>query len=258
MKTKLYTILPLVLISSLSAQSSQLTPVKVYDEALYSEVNSRTSSTQSYKPLGLEGVTGLRSKYIYRGRELADELLEFQLHGMLDYGDSKFLEYGLWHAGELGKGDLTETGILLNYIEQHGKWTYGVGGKYRHLEQSAFDSGLEANFLTRYEFSKDSILSGEVSYDTGAEGFYAKVEYDYYIDLSTRSYVSLNGGISFSADYYEEIGQDDDSNGFNDLFARATYTYNFTQQVSLSSFIGTSILEDSATLYAGVWFETSF
>lgn len=211
------------------------------------------------KALGFEGATGIRSSYLYRGRELTDVSFEFQIHGHFSYTDKKHLEYGLWHLGELGDEDYQESGLLLNYFEQHGDWTFGVDAKFRLIDHDIYDSGVELNFNTAYNLDQDNIFSSEISFDTGPSGFYAKLQYDRYKDLSDRSFLHLQVGLSISHDYYEEESLGDDlGNGFNDFFAKLTYTHNLTQQVSLSPFLSTSIQESEASLQGGIWFETSF
>ena len=238
---------------------SILLPTLSFAQELPFANHTPTELEEEALPLGYEAVTGVRSDYIYRGRELGGNTLDFQFHGYFSYADDKHLEYGAWYAAEIGDGNYQESGIMMHYIEDVDHWSFGVGFNYRDISQDIYKSGFELNASVSYHFNADQILLSELSYDTGAEGWYGKVQYNHYQKVNADSFLNLQVGISLSSGYYEAQAFEDQLNdGFNDLFAKVSYTYNLTKQVSISPFIGTSVQKNDATLYGGLWFETSF
>ena len=210
-------------------------------------------------PLGLEAVTGTRSEYIDRGFKKAQQILDFQLEGEATLSDGLYLGYGAWYATSTGKDDFSETGTKLTLSYHLDSWQWNNKVIYRDLNQSVFSSGLELTSELSYFFSESArhshALKGLVSYDTGADGFYGAIEYATYQALNEDAFFAFQLGVSATSDYY---GVD----GANDLYSRLSFTYNLTQQVSLTPFVFTSIdLEDngrSDSLGAGLWFEMSF
>ena len=186
---------------------------------------------------------------------------DFQLEGEIALADDKFLGYGAWFATGAGSEDFSETGVKLTYTQDINSWQYYASLIYKEQNNSLFDSGLEGLASLRYYFAESEqsshSISAILSYDNGAEGFYGAIEYNNYIALNKDSYISLKTGISAASDYYER-------DGLNDLYARLSYTYNLTKQVSLTPYIGTSIQldgdneENSNFLFGGLWFEVSF
>jgi len=202
--------------------------------------------------LSYETVTNLRSSYIHRGIELAETTLDFQFNGFLSYGEGRFLEYGAWYATEADSGVFTELGLSTRYLEKILDWSYFVGAQYKSVSNSdIIDSGFELDVGVIYEINNDQEVSLIISYDTAAKGWYSSVDYTYFKDIDTKSYISFKAGLSLTEQYYE-------SSGFNDVHAKVAYTYNLTDLISVSPYISTSITSDQARFFGGVGFEVSF
>jgi len=205
-------------------------------------------------PIGIEAVTGYRSDYLYKGSKLAGETIDFQLSGEMAYSNTQFLEYSLWHATESGDGDFSESGLAFTYTEQRDQFDYFVGVKYRNLDHDLYQSGFEMRAGARWHHNEFTAISGEISYDTGADGWYSELYWRQLHDLSEDAFVSMRLGLSAVDNYY-------DRDGLNDAFARVSFTYNISKNVSVTPFVGTSVQfygDDDTELYGGAWFEVSF
>lgn len=222
-------------------------------------LTSAFAQDSSDLPLGLEAVTGTRSEYVDRGFRKAQQILDFQLEGEATVGDGLYLGYGAWYATSTGRDDFSETGTKLSLSYQLDSWLWTNKIIYRDLNQSVFTSGLELTSELSYSFSESArhshAFKGIFSYDTGADGLYGAIEYATYQALNDDAFFAFQLGVSATSDYY---GVD----GANDLYSKLSFTYNLTQQVSLTPFVFTSIdLESndrSDSLGAGLWFEVSF
>ena len=147
----------------------------------------------------------------------------------------------------------------MHYVEDRDHWSYGIGFRYREISDAVYKSGFELNASIDYHFNSDQILKSELSYDTGANGWYGKVQYDHYYKVNSDSFLGLQVGASFSSGYYEaEALNGVAEDGFNDVFAKLSYTYNLTPQISFTPFLGASVQKSDTAFYGGLWFETSF
>ena len=213
--------------------------------------------------LGIEAVTGFRSEYVYRGFTLAeDSVFDFQIEAEIAINDHTYLNVGGWYATETGRGDFDESAIFtkLNFVKSD-EFTIGLNATYRDFSASAFESGVDFGIYGTYQFSKDFGLTSGAYYDFGADAWYANLEGNWSKALSDKSYVSLKVGVSYVNDYY---GRD----GINDIYARLSFTYHISETVSVTPFIGTSILiEDDSTVpgilnddttFGGLWFVVRF
>ena len=243
---------------SQSASKSVLFPIVLVTLGVFSS-SEVAAELEEEIPLGLEAVTGMRSEYIHRGFKLSQQVLDFQLEGEVALADDKFLGYGAWYATATGDGDFSETGVKLNYTQDAGDWHYYLSLNYRSQHNSIFDSGLDFTAKLSYFFSESERHSHQLSllasYDTGAEGYYAALEYVNYTAMGDNAYFSFKTGVSAVSEYYTR-------DGANDVYGRLSYTYNVTQQVSISPFVGFSYqLDDqngSDSAFGGLWFEVSF
>ncbi len=214
-------------------------------------------------PLGVEAVTGFRSEYVYRGFTLAeDSVLDFQIEAEIALNDHTYLNIGGWYATETGRGDYDEAAFFtkLNF-QQSDEFTIGLSATYRDFNGSVFESGVDLGIYGIYQFNQDFNITAGAYHDFGAEASYAHLESNWSKSLSDKSYIALKTGVSYVNDYY---GRD----GINDLYARLSYTYHISDTVSITPFIGTSILidDDSTTpgvinddsTYGGLWFIVRF
>ena len=214
-------------------------------------------------PLGIEAVTGIRSEYVYRGFTLAeDSVLDFQIEGEIAINDHTYLNVGAWYASETGRGDFDETAFFtkLSFLKSD-EITIGISANYRDFSDSVFESGVDLGVYGTYQFNKDLGVTAGAYYDFGADAWYANIEGNWSHTITDKSYVSFKLGVSYVNDYY-------DRDGINDVYARLSYTHHISETVSITPFIGTSILiEDDADVpgitnddstYGGLWFVVRF
>lgn len=206
---------------------------------------------------GFEAVTGYRSNYIYRGFELSEGTLDFQLEAELGLSDHLALNLGGWYATETGSGEFDESAgfLKLNYRATD-QLTLGTSATYRDFNQSLFESGVDLGAYASWDFCRGFGISLGAYYDTGADGWYGNLESYWTKPLSDKAYFALKTGVSTVEDYYER-------NGANDVYARASLTYHISDTVSITPFVGGSALLDSDdegddNAFGGVWFEVRF
>jgi len=205
--------------------------------------------------LGIEAVTGMRSGYVYRGYDLADASLEFQLQAEFALSNQSALNFGLWHLAE-SDGDFSGSSAYLELDHRIGEqlW-FGGSITYRELDHSPLDSGVDLGAYFRYRPHDDWTLSGELHYDFAADGWYAETDLEWSKPLSDSAFIAIRNGVSFTSNYY---GGD----GFHDIFTRISLTYALSDTISFTPFVGSSIsLDNSARddeAYAGFWFEVIF
>ncbi len=207
-------------------------------------------------PYGIEAVAQYRSEYSYRGFILAKDTIDLQLGAQYAFNDTTYLNSTAWFGSEIGDGDFTEGGLRANLLKDLGAMTYSLSGTYRSYSNTFFEDGANIEVAAIYHFNQLIDFSGRIAYDTGAEGWYANFETNYYHRLNDDSYFNFSGGISAVDSYYLR-------DGLNDVFAKLSYTYNINQSVSVSPYLGSSILLDeddfgSDSLYAGIYFAVSF
>jgi hypothetical protein len=203
---------------------------------------------------GLEGLTTWRSEYIYRGFKLAEKTMEFQIAGQLALSDSKTIDAGLYYDTATGAGDFSEVGTYLDFSKNIGDLTYSAKLTLRDYSNSSFKSGADIGGAVNWKINNTFDLTSTLAYDTGAEGAYAEIKASAYKELSTSSFLIFKTGIGATADYY-------DRSGLHHLFAQLEYTYNISENVSISPFLGTSIgIHDEAvnSLFIGLYFAVNF
>jgi len=213
--------------------------------------------------LGIEAVTGFRSDYIHRGFELAEGTLDFQIEGEIALNNHTFLNVGAWYATETGNGKFDETAFFTHLRFEHSEQlTLGLSATYRSFSNSTpplsvmFEDGVDAGAFATWNFCKDFNATAGAYYDTGAEAWYGHLETRWSKVVSEKSFVTLKTGVSYVDDYY---GRD----GLNDVYSRLSFTYNISETVSLTPFVGGSALLDSDDpggdqAFGGVWFEVRF
>ena len=207
-------------------------------------------------PYGIEAVAQYRSEYNYRGFILAKDSIDLQLGAQYAFNNTTYLNSAAWFGSEIGDGDFTEGGLRVDFLKDLGPMTYSLSGSYRSYSNTFFEDGANIELVAIYHFNQHFDFSGRVAYDTGAEGWYANLETIYYHRINDDSYFSLTGGISAVDQYYRR-------NGLNDAFAKLSYTYNIDQSISISPYLGSSLLLDkndigSDSLYAGIYFTVNF
>lgn len=213
--------------------------------------------------LGIEAVTGYRSNYVYRGFELAESTLDFQIEAEVALNNNTFLNVGAWYATETGNGDFDEAAFFTHLrFEKSDKLTLGLSATYRSFSHSKpplsviFEDGVDLGAFATWHFCRDFNATVGAYYDTGAEAWYGHLETQWSKPLSDKAFVSLKTGVSYVDDYY---GRD----GLNDAYGRLSLTYHISETVSITPFVGGSVLLDdddagNDQAFGGVWFEVRF
>ncbi len=222
-----------------------------------------TADVENDIQIGIEAVTGYRSGYIYRGFELAESTLDFQVEAEIALDNHTFLNVGAWYATETGRGNYDEAAVFTHLrFEKSDKLTLGLSATYRNFNNPvqplsvAFEDGVDVGAFGTWHFCRDFGVTLGAYYDTGADAWYAHVETKWSKALSEKSFFSLKTGISYVNDYY---GRD----GMNDAYSRLAFTYHISETVSVTPFVGASVLLDSNDVgddqvFGGVWFEVRF
>jgi hypothetical protein len=203
---------------------------------------------------GLEGLTTWRSEYLYRGFKLAGKSMEFQIAGQVALSNTETIDVGLYYDTATGDGDFTEAGTYIDFSKNIGDLTYSAKLAGRDYSNSPFKSGADIGGSVNWKINDAIDLTSTLAYDTGAKGAYAEIKASAYKELSTSSYLMFKTGVGATADYY-------DRSGLHHLFAQLEYTYNISDNVSVSPFIGTSLgIHDDAvnSLFSGIYFAVSF
>ena len=203
---------------------------------------------------GLEGLTTWRSEYMYRGFKLADKSMEFQLAGQVALSNTETIDLGLYFDTATGDGDFTEAGAYIDFSKNIGDLTYTAKLTLRDYANSQFKSGADIGGSVNWKMNDTFDFTAQLTYDTGAEGAYGEIKATAYKELSNSSYLMFKTGIGATASYY-------DRSGIHHLFAKLEYTYNISDNVSVTPFIGTSIgihEEAENSIYGGIYFAVSF
>ena len=213
--------------------------------------------------LGIEAVTGFRSNYIYRGFELSESTIDFQIETEIALNNHTFLNVGAWYATETGDGDFDEAAFFTHLrFEKSDKLTIGLSATYRSFSHSTpplsadFDDGVDLGIFATWHFCRDFNATAGAYYDTGAEAWHGHLETQWSKVINEKAYLALKTGVSYVDDYY---GRD----GLNDAYSRLSLTYHISNAVSITPFIGGSVLLDSNDAgddqaFGGLWFEVRF
>lgn len=222
--------------------------------AVLAEDSSVPKVSDAEIKFGLEGLTTWRSEYMYRGFKLAGKSMEFQVAGQLSLSKTETLDIGLYFDTATGDGDFTEAGMFIDFSKNIGDLTYTGKLTLRDYTNSQFRSGADIGGSVNWKMNEQFDFTAQLTYDTGAKGAYGEIKATAYKGITDSSYFLFNTGVGATAGYY-------DRSGLHHLFAKAEYTYNISDNVSVSPFLGASIaIHDKAenSLYAGIYFAVSF
>lgn len=233
-----------------------ITPSKTFLTTSLFAVMATGAFAESGIPYGIEALTSYRSEYIYRGFELSNDTIDFQLSSRISLENDYSINTASWYNSALDDGDFNEFGFYADIRKDIGDMTYSLGATYRDYDDTFFNDGFDIFGSATWHVNKCVDLGASVSYDTGADGWYGELFSSYYYRINDSSFLTLRGGVSAVDDYY---GRE----GFNDVFAKLAYTYDINQTVSVSPYIATSILLDDDELgndsfFGGVYFAVSF
>ena len=106
-------------------------------------------------PLGIEAVTGIRSDYIYRGINLAEVAMDFQLETEIILDDTLALSTGGWFATEVSD-NFTEGGVFLDLSYSLPKdITVGGSTSYHIYEHSFLKNGFELGIFLAWHADRN-------------------------------------------------------------------------------------------------------
>jgi len=182
---------------------------------------------------GVEAVAGFRSGYDYRGFELAESTIDFQLETEIALNNHTFLSLGSCSHLRFEKTDHLTLGLSA---------TYRSFGNSKPPITAIFEDGVDLGTFATWHFNKDINATAGAYYDTGAEAWYGHAETRWSKVLSDKAFISLKTGVSYVDDYYGR-------NGMNDAYGRLSLTYHISDTVSITPFAGGSVL--LASIYPG-------
>ncbi|MFC5050004.1 hypothetical protein ACFPK9_05210 [Rubritalea spongiae] len=207
-------------------------------------------------PYGIEFLAQYRSEYNYRGFILAQDTLDLQVSSQLAFNKTTYLTGAAWFGTEASDGDFSEAGFLADLRKDIEQWTLSLSGSYRSYSNSFFENGANIEAAAFYQWNTQFQSSAHIAYDTGAEAWYSSIESSFYHRINDDSFLNFDIGVSAVEDYYSR-------DGLNDAFGKISYTYNINQSLSISPYIGTSILLDNKesgrdSLYGGIYLAVTF
>ena len=207
-------------------------------------------------PFGIEAVTGYRSEYVYRGFQLADSMLDFQLEAEIALNNQWILGVGGWYGTETGSGNFEEASGFVDLRYEAERWALALNTSYHAFTHPVFQDGVDVGIEFTWFPVDDFHVSLGGYYDDGPGAWYGKLEGGWSQPTGDDSFIALLAGASWLDDYYGR-------NGWNDAYARLSWTYAVSDRVSLTPFVGTSLSLDSGGpgdnyLWGGLWFEVNF
>ena len=205
-------------------------------------------------PLGIEAVTGIRSDYVYRGFNLADVVMDFQLETSIVLDDTLALSAGGWFSSEVSDNFTEGVAFLDLSYSLHNDITAGGSASYHAYDHNFFENGFDLGAFLTWHAGRDWNMEAGVYRDFATNGWYAHLGSDWSFRLSDKAYLGINTGVSAVEDYY---GQ----SGLNDFHGQASLTYNINTMLSITTFTGWSCELDNgdgSEIYGGLWFEVSF
>lgn len=229
-------LLPLFLLLPLTAQSHEIEDPA--DELLY----------------GVEVLTGYRSEYIDRGFKLSNELIEVQLGAEIALSDQWMLDFGGWYGTETGSGSFDQASAFFGIRYDADAWQAGLDLAYNSYSHVIFEDGVQTGPYMNWFLGEDWRVGAALEYDSGADGWYGKLEAEWSKPTSANSYLTILGGVSATSGFYGQSGG-------NDGFARLSWSYQINRHVAVTPFLGTSIAMDAKRgdqIFGGLWFAVNF
>ena len=207
-------------------------------------------------PLGIEAMSGIRSGYTHRGFDLADTSLEFQFSGKVILKNGQNLTLGI--------SQLAEVNDTFSETSSHLEWTspasenlhFGVSATYRDRNHSTIASGFDLGVFTTYSIHPDWQWRNDLIYDWASQGLYGSTEIAWSYLTSNDSFITITSGLSLIANY-------EDLDGINDFYSRCSYHYGLSELVSVTPFLGASLLLDhkenrKSSVFGGLLFQVIF
>lgn len=214
--------------------------------------------------LGFTLTAGYDTHYIYRGVEVAENLVSVALNGSIALTEQASLDLGAWaatSADDSFRGNQSYQQLDLYAALMFDLNAFKVGVKYQHyfFEGDASDiSGIDEIGVVASTNLGFADLNGGAYYDEAADGFYFELGLSKSIALTDR--VSLVPGalVSYAHDYY---GID----GFNHVKVGVALPIKLTNNATLTPYVAANLpidaLDDAGAddqVYGGVSLSVSF
>jgi hypothetical protein len=210
-----------------------------------------TAEIEEDIPFGIETVTGLRSSYVYRGVQLAEETLEAQIETKIALGKDYSVPLAAWTLAETS-GNFSNTAISVGLQRDWQDFQLTGFLDYQSFENSLFEDGFDLGLQGKWFPGEYWDFGLEARYNFGAEGRYYAFESGYSHPFGDDFYLTAVGGLSAVSNYYG-------SSGFNDFYGRLSATYNVNSFLSLTPFVGFSLADDlGEEAFVGLWLAVSF
>jgi len=234
---------------------SRAVPLLLIAAVLPASAQTDKSEADKEIPIGLEAVTGFRSESVWRGFKLGDTVLDFQLQAEVALNNEWRLDLGGLYATETGDGDYSESSFFVDLMYDADQFSAGVSVTLHNFDHVLPDDGVDIAPSFSWHATKDLDVTFGAAYDTGADAPYVWLESEWTKPVTDSSFVALKAGTSWVDDYYGR-------SGWNDVYARASFTYAISKSVSVTPFVGLSVpMEanpESDRLFGGIWFEVNF
>ena len=134
-------------------------------------------------------------------------------------------------------------------------WAFGANVGYHDYGHTFLGDGFDLGAYVTWKPTTDLALTTGIYHDTDDDGWYGKLEGTWSKPLSRASYIEANTGVSWASDYYGH-------SGWNDAYARLSWTYSINHSLSITPFVGTSLALDSGPeknrLFGGLWLAVTF
>ncbi len=203
-------------------------------------------------PYGVEFVAGIRSGYLQKGLNLADDLIDLQFQSNITLNKSTTLTVAAWQGAEIS-GAFQEFGAQVGLTKDYKAFSLSAELSYYSFESTIMESGAEFMLGGDYYFSDYFSLYAGVGYHDGAESIVGQAGISGTQRLNDDSFLELKAELNVADSYF---GRD----GLYALTSRLSYTYNVNSTFSLTPFAAATIpLDDgSSDLSGGVWIEVFF
>lgn len=214
------------------------------------------ADVESDLPLGIEALTGYHSHSVYRGLELSEEALDFQLSTEVALNNDWLVGISGWHIAS-SSDDFTETSGELSLIyRSDSDWTFTTGITQRSFDHPIVESGTEVFADLSYEFSIDFSAAARLSYDDASGSALGELSIHYSRVINDSAWWAIEAGTLLADDFYG-------ASGLASANARLSATYLINSQLSITPYLAHSEQIDDAfgeesVTSAGVWFAISF
>lgn len=231
---------------------NHLRPLLCFTAALH--LNA-VADVENDLPLGIEALTGYGTSSVYRGLELADAALDFQLSTEIALDNTYLIGLSGWHVAE-SSGEFSETSGELSLIHRSASLSLAGGVTVRDFDSAIVDSGAEIFLEADYSHSADLSYTLRFAYDDAVQSALLAGSVNYSRVINESAYWGIKVGAVAADDFYG-------ASGLVNLDARLSLTYLINSQLSITPFLAHSEgfgfeSGDDSTTFGGVWLAISF